>query len=341
MSKQTTRWIRAEVTLALSGSWGWQAPQFLYRGYRSTDLWFDQSEGDNLFPIGAATVFPIGRDGIPVGETGAAHLELVGDARLEPALVVAARFRLRDGGYPVKGVITEIFPEGVVPEHRGDAEKRAAWRNLTLIQDVCVRWHKASRGGPRATARNRAAEALPLPPLQRIKPWPETYAMTPMIEPAPESDQERAPDVYVHHALLDDVHNFQELQAPYPAYAAYFNFWIGLRSSLPALSVLHLPSGRTPPLTLTGVDGKLRVGFAWRDVLGAPSRAHNLKVEELTLEAGQWFQIQYNGRYHYGYRGQWFYEKNSVNIGYIAEFTPDLFVSRRPIHRLTNITVLL
>jgi hypothetical protein len=197
-----------------------------------------------------------------------------------------------------------------------------------FLQEINVRWHKASRGAPRAVARNRVPEAHTLPANPPNTPWPARFHHSaPKILPPPDSTDKRATDIFLHHVVYGEDNQFQMPRVQY---------WIALRSGLPGPSTLHLPNWNVPPFTLTGGNDTLLVQFEWGAEVGAPLRNYRHRREQATLATGQWMQVRYNGRHIYGEDGTWYYEKHAVNIGFSEAFVPALFVTASPDYQITD-----
>jgi len=206
--------------------------------------------------------------------------------------------------------------------------KQAMPHKLVLLQDITVRWHKASRGAPGAVARNRVPEVRALPANPPNTPWPSRYQYSaPKVLPPPDPTDKRAADIFLHYVSYGEDNQFQ---------APHVQYWIALRSCRPEPSTLHLPHWNVPPLTLADANDKLQVRFEWGLEVGAPRRDYRHTREQVTLATGQWMQVRYNGRHLYGDDGTWYYEKHVLNIGFADTFVPTLFVAAPPDYQITD-----
>lgn len=206
--------------------------------------------------------------------------------------------------------------------------KQATPHSLVHLQEITVRWHKASRGAPGAVARNRVPEVHALPADPPSTPWPSRFQQAaPQVLPPPDPTDNRAADIVLHHIGYGEGNQFQ---------APHVQYWIALRSRLPEPSTLHLPHWNVPPLTLAGAGDGLQVQFSWSSEVGAPPRHHRRMREQVLLAAGQWMQVRFNGRHIYFDDGTWYYEKHVLNIGLADAIVPTLFVAGRPDYQITN-----
>lgn len=199
---------------------------------------------------------------------------------------------------------------------------------LVLIQEITVKWSKASRGAPGATARNRVPEALPLPAGTPTQPWPSRFANTaPTTVPFPAANDEFPPDILLHHLLFSEWS-----QLAHPSV-----YWVPLRSRLPEQCMLQFLHWNVPPLTLEVADGRLKARFPWSYDVGAPRREYRPMWERCSLAPGQWMQIRFNGRHVYGDDAGWYYEKHVLNIGWVDTLVNDLFVRGLPNYQITDL----
>ena len=167
-------------------------------------------------------------------------------------------------------------------------------QDLTIcIQCVRTCWHRAARGGPGATQRNRVPESLKLPDF-KVAPVPLSYV--------------------THHATYSDTNNFAE----------------PLKSSAVTVSLTEpLDLGG---LSLSFQSDAVGVYYQWDTSQGAPPRYTGRK-EALHLYRGQWGRVCYNGRHgaeHFD-SGEWWYEKWVYNVGLFAEFMPSIFLKTEPV----------
>lgn len=201
-------------------------------------------------------------------------------------------------------------------------------RRLVLLQEITVRWHKASRGAPEAVARNRVPEVHALPANPPNTSWPSRFQHSaPQVLPPPDATGNRAADIFLHHVVYGEGNQFQ---------APHVQYWIALHSRLPEPSTLHLPHWNVPSLTLTGTGDGLQLQFSWSHEIGAPPRYHRHMQEQILLAAGQWLQVRFNGRHIYQDDGTWYYEKHVLNIGLADAFVPAMFVIGPPDHQLSD-----
>jgi hypothetical protein len=149
----------------------------------------------------------------------------------------------------------------------------------------------------------------------------------PQALPPPDLAEDRAADIFLQHLIFGEDNQFQAPRAQY---------WIGLRSSLPEPTTLHLPHWNVPSFTLARADDQLRVQFEWSDVVGAPRRDYRSAQERTTLTTGQWLQVRYNGRHIYQDDGTWYYEKHVVNISFAAALVPNQFIAGPPDYQITD-----
>ena len=207
--------------------------------------------------------------------------------------------------------------------------KQAMPCRLVLLQEITVRWHKASRGAPGAVARNRVPEVHALPANSPNIPWPSCFQHSaPQVLPPPDPTDNRAADIFLHHVVYGEDNQFQVPRVQY---------WIALRSRLPEPSTLQLPHWNVPALTLTGANDALQVQFEWSSsVVGAPRRNYRHRQEQVALTTGQWMQVRYNGRHFYTDDGTWYYEKHVLNIGLADSLVPTLFIAAPPDYQVTD-----
>lgn len=202
-----------------------------------------------------------------------------------------------------------------VPETQGQ---------LVLVQAIQVRWTKASRGAPGATARNLVPEgfALPLdqpgaPPLTPAKALLPRWHHQPEVIPVADAMENRLPDLLLHRITYGESNHFRE-----PTTMS----WIGFTTNLPEQTTVSV-APTVPPLTLVTNSEGLQVTFWWHEIEGAPPRRqHRGSPERLTLTPSQWGTVRFNARLS-GQSIPWLYDKWVLNIGYATGRAPDLFVS--------------
>jgi hypothetical protein len=76
MKKITTRWISAGVILLPREDGRPQQPPYIFRGYRNSNRRFERVDGGYALPVGGATLFPVDRDELRVGETGPVRMRV-------------------------------------------------------------------------------------------------------------------------------------------------------------------------------------------------------------------------------------------------------------------------
>jgi hypothetical protein len=111
MATVITRWISANVTLLPRIDGRPQRPPALFGGYCNSNLRIARIGDNYALPIGGATLFPVDRDALGVGETGPVRMQVYGlEDALNSALRAGARFVLTEGGRRVVlGTITALL----------------------------------------------------------------------------------------------------------------------------------------------------------------------------------------------------------------------------------------
>lgn len=165
-----------------------------------------------------------------------------------------------------------------------------------LVQWIAVTWSKAARGGELAGLRSTVPEALPLPPA--------AFAGHPG-------------QAAVHRVSFAEHNRFAS-----PAQETL--------EQVPFLTTLVLGC-----VSLAAGDGMVSLRYTWQG--GAPARRSpgpSGRLAPLThtlaIRLGQWARIRYNGRFSDMDTGNWWYERHTFNIGFLAEVNPQVFIATCP-----------
>jgi len=167
---------------------------------------------------------------------------------------------------------------------------------LVIVQEIKVSWTKKSRGGEGSVQRNTVPEVFILPPVQPVK----------------------YDDVLIHQQIrFGESNDFDmpngELKTE--------KFEVNTRSEFGCLSLRFKPA-----------QLEIQYKYGW-SCTGAPRRDDHPWTR--FLDAGQWIQMIYNGRFNSGWESFWTYHKTVFNIALLAQFNPDIFL-KQPTHKFTD-----
>jgi hypothetical protein len=155
-----------------------------------------------------------------------------------------------------------------------------------ILQDVQIRWTKASRAGERASQRNRVPRVYPVPG----------------VSPTGSGLQ------VVHHGIVaDEADGFR------PVHEVVVEAWPdGRMHRVPGLAL------RISAIAITGT-------FAWEFSCGAPERSREPR-QVLAVRPGTWGRATWNGRYTTMQGlDQWKYHERVLNIALFEELPADPF----------------
>jgi len=160
---------------------------------------------------------------------------------------------------------------------------------LLVVQEIRVTWTKESRGGHNAGLRNAVPHALPL---TDIPPLDKTQASAPLVL------------IHLQH-LYEEANGFQPpspIIATRTAAAHDKIFFTGTRLKIASSAVTVV------------------YRYTWSGT-GAPTRWP--VARSITLDAGQWGQVQFNGRF--GWDAPWSYRLTTLNIGLFTSIDRGIF----------------
>ncbi|MBK9749397.1 MAG: hypothetical protein IPO91_21810 [Chloroflexi bacterium] len=167
-------------------------------------------------------------------------------------------------------------------------------RLLLVVQDIRVTWTKASRGGVNAGRRNAVPHALPLTDLP---PLDKTLSAAPLVL------------IHQQYRCTEAA----DFQMPPP---------LTTSRAIAAHDKVSFPGTRLKiaPTAITVI-----YRYTWSGT-GAPTRYP--VARSITLAAGQWGQVQFNGRF--GWDAPWTYHLTTLNIGLFTHIELDVFVRTTP-----------
>jgi hypothetical protein len=178
---------------------------------------------------------------------------------------------------------------------------------MLLVQHIAMMWTKASRGGEGARLRNSVPEVLQLPPeIRELERTVRLHAVN-----VAESSRFR-PD-----SRCSDFGD--------PEHVNLKGF--DLKTDGDGVEVFYkrLPN--------TALANRTR----WRfDETGCTEWSRSA----LRLHQGQWGQAMYNGRFAGVDTGNWWYEKNVLNVAVVEEPDLEVFLRTRPAQRFVELASL-
>jgi hypothetical protein len=170
-----------------------------------------------------------------------------------------------------------------------------------IIQYIRTTWTKASRGGNNARRRNLLPRCLPLP----LECFTARCA--------------------VHRAEFSEHSEFRLVESVAKASSL---FELGIRDLAMELDgdclLVHL---------LRDPQNAAAANRVYRD---EPGNVVD-KIRAFALQAGEWGQLRYNGRYVDFDTGHWWYEQSVCNIALFSDVAADRFVATPPTKRFAEI----